>query len=75
MNAIKKTVCPQCQSAFECGAVSAEDTCWYQNFAPIFPVAEELDCLCPDCFKEAFDEKIKLRKYPLVPKTTVNKQP
>ncbi|MDX6182493.1 DUF5522 domain-containing protein [Flavobacterium sp. Fl-77] len=58
MNAIKRKVCSNCQTAFSCGDISKENKCWCNDFPPIFTLSESADCLCPSCFKKACNDKI-----------------
>ncbi|MFB9077094.1 DUF5522 domain-containing protein [Flavobacterium procerum] len=58
MNGVKTKICSSCEAYFKCGDISTENKCWYNDFPPIFSLSEGSDCLCPNCFKEACEDKI-----------------
>ena len=74
MNTMKTKICSGCQSAFGCGNISAEEQCWCNDFPPIFNISEGSDCLCPNCFKEACENKIETYIETITPETALTNQ-
>ena len=54
--------CSNCRKAFTCG-ISKANTCWCNDFPPIFEVSEGADCLCPACMMVQF--QLKVQEYVL----------
>lgn len=55
MIAPRLTTCPECNTAFSCGAGKGNEPglCWCQDMAPLGAIQADTDCLCPDCLKGA----------------------
>lgn len=58
MNGLKVKNCSSCGTAFNCGDSPDGNKCWCNDFPPIFVPSEVVDCLCPNCFKNACAVKI-----------------
>lgn len=50
--------CSTCSTVFSCGITESDGGCWCNHFPPIFQMNPEIDCLCPDCLKNATVKKI-----------------
>lgn len=58
MNVIKVKQCSTCGTPFNCGDTLEGTKCWCNDFPPIFVPTTVVDCLCPECFKQACSVKI-----------------
>jgi hypothetical protein len=69
---IKQKNCSTCGTDFNCGLTESNGGCWCNNFPAIFTMNLEIDCLCPDCLKEATIAKINEYVSNLTPKEALN---
>ncbi|MDO9277860.1 MAG: cysteine-rich CWC family protein [Polaromonas sp.] len=60
------SVCAACGTAFRCGMVSADATCWCFNLPHVMAVppvgvasekGDDASCLCPTCLHQKLEEK------------------
>jgi len=71
MNGIKKKHCSSCQKPFNCGDTIEGESCWCNDFPPIFNPFDIADCLCPSCFKKACSDKIDEFVATITPETAI----
>jgi hypothetical protein len=58
MDGIKIKQCSNCAAAFNCGDTAVGNSCWCNDFPPLFVPTSTIDCFCPTCFKKACSDKI-----------------
>ncbi len=49
--------CPKCETTFECGIASGQETCWCFACPRVLPVVENAGCLCPECLQREITAK------------------
>jgi uncharacterized protein len=52
---LRRLACERCGSAFDCGSVGANGSCWCMHENDRLPMPEPAagDCLCPACLRAA----------------------
>jgi hypothetical protein len=71
MNAIKVKHCSSCSTPFDCGDSTAQ-SCWCNNFPPLFVPTTAVDCLCLACFTAVCSNKIDNYIHSLTPETILD---
>jgi hypothetical protein len=71
-NSIRIKNCSACGTPFNCGDTPEGNTCWCNDFPPIFAPTEGGDCLCPGCFTAVCSKKIETYVETVNPKTATD---